>query len=89
MGRITYLYLEPFSFFEFLEATGNQFLLKKLARFSMNDTIPLSLHEKALKLYHTYCLVGGMPEVLQKWADTGDLNILHETAAGSAGDLSG
>jgi uncharacterized protein len=73
VGRITYFYLEPFSFFEFLEATGNQFLMKKLALFSMNDTIPQSLHEKALKLYHTYCLVGGMPEVLQKWADTGDL----------------
>ncbi|HSL62616.1 MAG TPA: AAA family ATPase, partial [Desulfotignum sp.] len=74
VGRISYFYLEPFSFFEFLDATGNQFLLEKLIRFSMNDTIPLSLHEKALKLYHTYCLVGGMPEVLQKWADTGDLN---------------
>ncbi|MCF8125083.1 MAG: ATP-binding protein [Desulfotignum sp.] len=73
VGRISYFYLEPFSFFEFLQATGNDFLLKKLARFSMNDSIPLSLHEKALKLYHTYCLVGGMPEVLQKWADTGDL----------------
>jgi len=74
VGRITYFFLEPFSFFEFLLATGNEFLLKRLETFSLNDTIPESIHKKCLDLYHDYCLVGGMPESLQKWADTENLN---------------
>jgi uncharacterized protein len=74
VGRITYFFLEPFSFFEFLLATGNEFLLKKLETFSFNETIPESIHEKCLDLYHDYCIVGGMPESLQKWADTKDFN---------------
>jgi uncharacterized protein len=73
VGRISYFYLEPFSFFEFLAATGHRFLRDQLSRYSVTDTIPASLHEKALKLYHRYCLVGGMPEVLEKWANTQDL----------------
>ena len=40
----------------------------------MNDTIPESIHEKCLDLYHDYCFVGGMPESLQKWADTKNFN---------------
>jgi uncharacterized protein len=74
VGRITYFFLEPFSFFEFLLATGNEFLLKKLEIFSLNDTIPESIHKKCLDLYHDYCLVGGMPESLQKWVDTQNFN---------------
>ena len=70
VGRISYFFLEPFSFFEFLLATGNEFLLKKLETFSHDDTMPESIHEKCLGLYHDYCLVGGMPEPLQKWVDT-------------------
>ena len=73
VGRISYFYLEPFSFFEFLLATGNEFLLKKLVTFSYNDTMPESIHKKCLGLYHDYCLIGGMPEPLQKWTDTENL----------------
>jgi len=74
VGRITYFFLEPFSFFEFLLATGNEFLLKKLETFSWNEILPESIHEKCLGLYHDYCLVGGMPESLQEWADTKNFN---------------
>ncbi|MBU2431922.1 MAG: DUF4143 domain-containing protein, partial [Proteobacteria bacterium] len=73
VGRISYFFLEPFSFFEFLHATGNKLLLKKLKSFSFDDSIPDSIHEKCLNLYHDYCLVGGMPEPLQTWIDTGKL----------------
>lgn len=73
VGRISYFFLEPFSFFEFLSATGNEFLLKKLESFSFDDPLPESLHQKCLGLYHDYCFVGGMPEPLQKWGETGDL----------------
>lgn len=73
VGRISYFFLEPFSFFEFLLATGNEFLVKKLTTFSPDDSMPESIHEKCLGFYHDYCLVGGMPESLQQWADTRNL----------------
>jgi predicted AAA+ superfamily ATPase len=70
VGRITYFHLEPMSFLEFLTATGNQALRTKLSSISPHTKLPESLHEKCLDLYHDYCLVGGMPEVVQKWTDS-------------------
>ena len=74
VGRITYFYLEPMSFFEFLRACGHETLYRKLDSFSLRSEMPRSLHEKCLKLYQTYCLTGGMPEVVQEWVQTEDLN---------------
>jgi predicted AAA+ superfamily ATPase len=73
VGRITYFHLEPMSFFEFLMATGNQALRTKLSSISPETKLPESLHEKCLGLYHDYCLVGGMPEVVQEWIDSKNL----------------
>ncbi len=73
VGRITYFYLEPMSFFEFVIATGNQALYKKLSSFSLDSRMPESLHKKCLSLYYDYCLVGGMPEVVQEWGNSNNL----------------
>ena len=70
VGRITYFYLEPMSFFEFILASGNDILYEKLLTFSLEKGMPESLHEKCLSLYYDFCLVGGMPEVVQEWANT-------------------
>jgi len=67
VGRITYFHLDPMSFFEFLLAIGNEALYKKVSSFSLKSKLPDSLHEKCLDLYHDFCLVGGMPEVLKEW----------------------
>ena len=73
VGRITYFYLEQMSFFEFVQASGNEALHKKLSSFNLQKKMPLSLHEKCLNLYYEYCLVGGMPEVVQEWANNQNL----------------
>ncbi|MCP4629630.1 MAG: ATP-binding protein [bacterium] len=73
VGRITYFHLEPMSFFEFLTAIGNQALGKKLLSTSFKTKLPELLHEKCLNLYYDYCLVGGMPEVVQEWTDSKDI----------------
>jgi len=73
VGRITYFYLEPISFFEFVKASGNEALYKKLSTFCLQSAIPESLHEKCLNLYQKYCLTGGMPEVVQEWINTKNL----------------
>lgn len=73
VGRITYFYLEPMSFFEFVLASGNEPLYQKLTEFGLKKKIPQSLHEKCMDLYRLYCLIGGMPEAVQTWLDTRDL----------------
>ena len=69
VGRITYFYLEPMSFFEFVLASGHQALFKKISSYDLHQSMPISLHEKCLHLYYDYCLVGGMPEVVQAWIE--------------------
>lgn len=73
VGRITYFYLEPLSFLEFVLALGNTALYQKLDVFRIEKGLPQRLHEKCLELYHDYCLVGGMPEVVQAWANQTEL----------------
>lgn len=69
VGRITYFYLEQMSFFEFLMASGNEPLYQKLISYELGQDIPRPLHQKCLEFYHQYCLVGGMPEVVQEWVE--------------------
>jgi len=73
VGRITFFHLEPMSFLEFILASGHDALYKKLAAFDLEAGLPKSLHEKCLALYHQLCLVGGMPEVVQEWVNTGNM----------------
>ncbi len=79
VGRITYFYLEQMSFFEFVKASGNEALYAKLSSFQLKKGMPLSLHEKCLNLYHDYCLVGGMPEVVQEWMNNQNLETCMKT----------
>ena len=67
VGRISYCYLEPFSFYEFLDASGNELLKKALISAGESLDIAPRLHQRALELFSEYCLVGGLPEVISDW----------------------
>jgi len=67
VGRISYCYLEPVSFYEFLDASGNELLKAALLAAGKSLDIAPRLHQRALELFAEYCLVGGMPEVLSDW----------------------
>jgi len=78
VGRVEYLVMKPLNFREFLNAIGEQAALKIL------DTIPVPdfAHDKLLKLFYTYTLIGGMPEVIQKYSIKNDiiaLNIIFDS----------
>lgn len=74
VGRISYFYLEPMSFLEFVLASGNEQLYSALAAVSPDAPLNDLLHEKCLGLYGQYCLCGGMPEVVNKWISTQSMN---------------
>jgi len=78
VGRVEYLALRPCSFCEFLGALGEHEILKTIETASL----PSSIHERVMKLFNEYVLVGGMPEAVAFYAQTKDLvslNSIYET----------
>lgn len=67
VGRINYMHLEPLSFEEFLQASGNELLVKYLAEYMFTTQIPQALHEKLIRLFKEYIIIGGMPAAVFSW----------------------
>jgi predicted AAA+ superfamily ATPase len=72
VGRVEYKMLRPATFQEFLGALGEDAALQIL------QTVPLPdfATDKLFQLFHLYALIGGMPEAVQRFADTRDLSEL-------------
>ncbi|MBI9035178.1 MAG: AAA family ATPase [Bacteroidales bacterium] len=74
VGRVEYLVMRPVSFREFLRAIG------EVNAANMLEEVPLPAYASVglLKLFHIYTLVGGMPEVVRLYSETGDLSKLGD-----------
>lgn len=58
-------YLYPMDFEEFLMALGEEQLLSEIKKHYISNTPLLDvIHNKALSLYKSYLILGGMPEVV-------------------------
>jgi predicted AAA+ superfamily ATPase len=58
---------------EFLIALGEQDLVARIKGcFTDHKPMPAALHELALKLYRQYLVIGGMPEAVARFVETGD-----------------
>ena len=68
VGRIGYMYLEPLSFEEFLEALGQQELRNYLKDYNLNAAIPSAIHTQLMNTLKEYLIVGGMPAAVSTWA---------------------
>ncbi len=69
VGRVEYLFLKPATFKEFLGACREDQLLGVL----QDKGIPDYAHERLMKLFMQYTLVGGMPEAVSQYALTRDI----------------
>jgi len=82
VGRVRSMYMYPFSFEEFLQATGRNILLEKFNLAKPEKPLPDVIHKKLTELFLRFIVVGGMPEVVAKYASGGSLldcqNILDE-----------
>lgn len=69
IGRVEYKVIRPVSFPEFLSAIGENAALEQLTQ------VPVATfaQSKLLSLFHTYALIGGMPEIVQHYATHKDL----------------
>ncbi len=70
VGRIDYLHLGPMTFREFVAETEAH-LLPYLQEASAGQIIPESAHAALMKLVRTYSFVGGMPEAVLAFLESG------------------
>lgn len=69
VGRVEYMAVRPCSFNEFLGAIGQT----ELKKAQISGSIPAPLHEKVVRLFNTYTLIGGMPEIINNYAASEDI----------------
>lgn len=68
VGKVQMINMYPLSFKEFLIAVGRENLIEEIQKHFENDErMDKDIHELCLKLYRTYLVVGGMPEVVQTY----------------------
>lgn len=73
VGRVEYLEMYPLTFYEFLTALKKEKLRGYLERRSMDSPIEKIHHQELLEYTKKYFRVGGMPEAVQVYAETGSL----------------
>lgn len=70
VGKVQMINMYPLSFKEFLIAIGRKSLIEEIKKhFEQNEKIDKDIHELCLKLYRTYLVVGGMPEVVKTYIE--------------------
>ena len=78
VGRISFMYLEPLSFEEFLDAMGHYELRTYVRNYDWKTAIPEAIHGQLMKLVKEYLLVGGMPATAACWAKERDIGAVHQ-----------
>lgn len=85
VGRISMLYMYPFSFLEYLVATGHRLIAKEILTHRLGIPMEETIHAKILTLVGEYLSIGGMPEAVARWIQTKNpmsvLNVLQQIAA--------
>ena len=76
VGKVDELNVFPMDFMEFLDAVGEQQSLTLLEKRDFDGIAPL--HEKFIDLLRQYYFVGGMPEAVKLYAETGALQGVRE-----------
>lgn len=70
VGRIDSIFMYPFSFSEFLNATGNTSLLTVIKLGSPLQPLHDAVHAKAVSLLKVFMAIGGMPEIVSEYIKT-------------------
>lgn len=73
VGKVDRYTMYPMNMEEFLIALGEQELVARIRNcFAVHTPMPAALHEAGLRLYRQYLVVGGMPEAVARYVETGD-----------------
>lgn len=76
VGKVEIKYMYPLNFEEFLIAIGKEMLRDKIVECYKNmSPMPKFAHDEAIRLYHEYLCVGGMPDAINNFVNN-ELDIL-------------
>ncbi len=73
VGRVQYLHMGPMTFREFVEACEPD-MLSQLNRITFDAPLPGTAHRRLCALQRQYLYVGGMPEAVATYKETGSLS---------------
>jgi predicted AAA+ superfamily ATPase len=73
VGRIEYCFLNPLTFEEFLGGIQEDGLVSFLNSYELGKEIPEGLHNRLIKQFQLYGMIGGMPEAVARWIETKEL----------------
>jgi uncharacterized protein len=68
VGKVSFLYMHPLTFPEFLDAVGRSELRALIAARDRFEPFPDPLHNQLIDLLREYYFVGGMPEAVNRFA---------------------
>lgn len=71
VGKVDFLELKPMNFYEFLLANNEKMLVEYLE--NNLEKVPSIFENKLINYLKNYYIVGGMPEVVDKWITTKDI----------------
>lgn len=72
VGRVDSIYMYPLSWLEFLLAKEEKLIYEMLTNNHSLTSLSETVHTKLLALLGEYFALGGMPEVVLQWINTGD-----------------
>lgn len=78
VGRIGYMYLEPLSFEEFLDAVGYSSLREYLKSYTLNMKIPKVIHDQLNAAMKEYLIIGGMPSAVSSWISSQNFELVNQ-----------
>lgn len=67
VGRVSSMFIYPFSFGEFLNASKADLLNKAIKNAGPEDPLNDALHKKALEYYRKFLVLGGMPAIVSAY----------------------
>ena len=80
VGKVDIITLHPMDLEEFMLALGEQELVERIRKCFQSDLpMPVALHDAAMQRYRQYLVVGGMPECVLQFSQTGDYILVRHT----------
>jgi len=82
VGKVNRLELHPMSFREFVIAKGRDDLIRVFENWPADREIPDLYSVPMKKLLKEFYVVGGMPEAVKTWVETGNIEDVEEVLSG-------
>lgn len=73
VGRISSVFMHPFSFSEFMIACGEELLWNEVCKSSPKKPMLSVFHEKVFDYYRKFLVLGGMPAVISEFVESRDI----------------